>query len=213
MPEDELDRLLDSALATYADPGPDTGLEGRVLASLATAQERHTRRGFFVRTRTWLPWTMALPVATSLLVWIGMNRTPPAPLRSSEQPQETAKNVPKTTTQPDAGEKKHPAWAQPHPAGEKRSARLNPCAVKVNDDGPCRPEKREAAKIAPLPKLDIFPTPRPLTTEERVLVTVARDGSKAEREALVAPLARSNAPLDISALNVPPLAASGDGNN
>ena len=32
MPEkDDLDRLLDSALSTYADPGPESGLEERVL--------------------------------------------------------------------------------------------------------------------------------------------------------------------------------------
>lgn len=213
MPNNELDRLLDSALATYADPGPDTGLEGRVLASLTAAQERHKRRGFFLRTRTWLPWTIALPVAASLLVWIGMHRTPQAPLQSSEQPQEASKNAPVGTGPSEVSDEKYLTLAPGRQAGAKRSARLNPCRVKGNNDGPCSPGKREVAKTAPLPKLDVFPTPRPLTTEERILVTVARDGSKAEREALVTPPAQSDAPLDISALNVPPLAASGEGQN
>lgn len=213
MPDDELDRLLDSALATYADPGPDAGLEGRVLASLAIAQERRERRGFPVRTRTWLPWTIALPVAASLLVWIGMNTTPHAPLQSSEPPQETSKNAPMTTTQPDAGEEKHPSWAKPHSAGAKQSPQLKSCPIKAEDAGPCSSGRREVATIAPLPKLDMFPTPRPLTPEERVLVTVARDGSEAEREALVAPPPQSDVPLNIAALNIPPLAASGEGKN
>ncbi len=77
MPEnDELDLLLDSALATYADPGPNSGLEQRVLAGLEAARrsgEHHPRA--FAGTRRWLPWAIAVPVAASLLIlWLSSTR-------------------------------------------------------------------------------------------------------------------------------------------
>ena len=36
--KDDLDLLIDSALATYADPGPDSGLEDRLLVGLSAVR-------------------------------------------------------------------------------------------------------------------------------------------------------------------------------
>ena len=41
--KDDLDLLIDSALATYADPGPDSGLEDRVLVTLAAVRTETPR--------------------------------------------------------------------------------------------------------------------------------------------------------------------------
>ena len=71
MPDkDDLDLLLDSALSTYADPGPDAGLganfEQRVLARIAAAQTSPERKQ--APRRTWLPWAIALPLAAGLVL-------------------------------------------------------------------------------------------------------------------------------------------------
>ncbi len=214
MPDrDDLDTLLDSALATYADPGPDSGLEQQVLASLAAAQEPREPRRLFASTWSWLPWAIAAPLVASLLLWIALSRIPHVPSREAEQAQGTAAHAPITTTQPDAKHEKHPSAMKPEQAGAQRPARRKPCPFKAEGSGPCSAGAREVAKVAPLPKLDVFPTPRPLTGEEKALVTMVYGGSKAERDAVAAPPAQSDAPLDIAALNVPPLASSGEGKN
>src|SRR6185312_1147206 len=59
---DQLDRVLDSALATYADPGPDSGLEQRILGRIANEATPAPRR-------RWLAWSIALPVAAGLLIF------------------------------------------------------------------------------------------------------------------------------------------------
>ena len=41
---DELDILLDSALTTYADPGPDSGLDQRILTRISTEAAPAPRR-------------------------------------------------------------------------------------------------------------------------------------------------------------------------
>ncbi len=55
--KDELDSLLDAALVTYADPGPDSGLEQRILARISA--ENFAASAPAPRRR-WLPWGIAL---------------------------------------------------------------------------------------------------------------------------------------------------------
>ena len=43
MSDEPFDRLLDSALSSYADPGPDSGLEQRVLVRIAEGSRTQTR--------------------------------------------------------------------------------------------------------------------------------------------------------------------------
>src|SRR5271168_4583232 len=56
---DDLDPLLDAALATYADPAPAPGLTNRILASTTRLEHRpHPRR--------WMAW--AVPALAALLL-------------------------------------------------------------------------------------------------------------------------------------------------
>ena len=83
--KDDLDLLIDSALATYADPGPDSGLEDRVLVTLAAVRTNTSR----VRThwrRRWLPWAVAIPIAAGLLfLWLSPARHKPLPASDPQQ--------------------------------------------------------------------------------------------------------------------------------
>jgi hypothetical protein len=75
--KDELDLLLDSALSTYADPGPHSGLEERVVAALRGEGGRRVASA----PRRWV-WAVGIPIAASLLLWIAagrIKRTTPIP--------------------------------------------------------------------------------------------------------------------------------------
>lgn len=178
----KLDRLLDSALADYADPGPDSGLESRILSGIPTethATPRHRR----------LAWAIALPAAAILLLFIRISH--PWTHRTSTMPQQA--NVSHRST-PFIATVNHP---RPQVAQTRNSDAL------LQKDRPRH--KALAARPVPLPKLDLFPTPQPLTPQERALVDFASHASNSERESLIAAQQQANAPLQISAIQIKPL--------
>ncbi len=207
MPEnDELDLLLDAALSTYADPGPDSGLEQRVLAAIRMAGETEGAETVRTQRRHWLPWAIAVPLAAGMLIlWLSFGRVVHVP---STQPQlalhaNTPLNEPHTAEIPVPAHPEHPSAAKAHHEFAAVSARLKSCPFKTTD----------AANCAPLPKLDVFPTPIPPSAEERALVAVANTGPASQRQALIASQQHTDAPLSIAALNIPPLAVPGEGKN
>ena len=184
--KDDLDLLIDSALATYADPGPESGLEDRVLVTLAAVRTETPRERVRWRSR-WLPWAVALPIAAGLLfLWLSPRRDKPLP---ASEPQEA------------------------------RSAALRAIAPRANSSSGVRPEVPhrhavhvaqpttpvQTAQAAPLPKLDVFPTPQPLTAEERALVLVVTQTPLPAREALVEAQSLDDSPVRIAEIQIPPL--------
>ena len=189
---DDLDLLLDSALSTYSDPGPEAGLETRVLARV-TAQAAPAPR------RHWLPWALALPVAACLLLLVhsGPRITQPRATHSTGkalrlQEPDVATNrseqQPALQLAPRQGSKRAGFKAQPH------------FAVVV-------------AKAARLPKLDVFPTPQPLTPEEQALAFFAANAPEPERKSLLKAQEQADAPLRIAAIHIQPLESPAQGAN
>jgi hypothetical protein len=204
MPEkDKLDLLLDSALSTYADPAARPGLEERVLAALDEARRSRARAGVFTPRRRWLPWAIAVPVVVCLLVWLLIGKNAHAP---STQPAVAVQPNPPVSAPP---QKKLDRSNQP--AGAKARGDLAAVPARLKS----RPVTKHVSSIAggkdlaALPKLDVFPTPQPLTPEERALVVLAGSGPPSQREALIKSEQQPDAPLSIAALNIPPLAAPG----
>lgn len=187
---DELDRLLDSVLATYADPGPDSGLASRILSRLAAEAGPAPRR-------RWLPWVIALPAAAVLLLFILLSgpetnhrAVAPKQARVSQQP----------------------------PAAPQAANRPAPSAAPIRRAGTPlgKPRPRRAALAAhwaPLPKLDFFPTPQPLSPEEQALVEFAAHASKSDRESLLKAKEQADAPLRIAAIEIKPLEPPASGAN
>ncbi len=228
MPDkDELDVLLDSALASYADPGTEVGLERRVLAALEATRCGGERR-FFAKTRTWLPWAVGVPVAASLLFWMAISRLQYMPAAKTQQAYERERvQAPAihplaTTARADSHPTVHPSGAKAHRDIAVVAARLKSCPVTERDSAAriavtstsCMPGTRDVpgeAQVAmevPRPKLDVFPTPQPLTDEEQALAAAARSGFKAERDALAARSEPADTALGIAALDIPPLAVA-----
>ncbi len=220
MPEkDDLDRLLDSALATYADPGPESGLEERVLKTLQAERTAGERRRWFEAPRSrWLPWAVTVPIAVCLVVlWISIGRTVRAPSTQQQiaalpdRSQKPSLTVQKTT-QPTAV-KGGPAGAKARSNSAEESARLNSCPVTKPEfsDAPAQPGKPcvDVAQGTPRPKLDVFPTPQPMTSEERALGVIAKQTPLPLRKAL-AEAQQDDSPVHLAAIHNPPLLESPD---
>jgi len=190
MPErDDLNSVLDSALMTYGDPGADSGLSERVLARVAAEAAP-------APLRRWLPWAIALPVAACLLIlvmsWPKISHSPDTHFTGATQASEpaTARPVPQPALQPAHTRR-----------GELAARKSRPQSVAI------------AAKSATLPKLDIFPTPQPLTPGEQGLVAFATQASESERLALLEAQKIKDEPLHIAAIHIPPIEPSErDGN-
>src|SRR5688572_29212603 len=133
--DEEQDRILDSALATYSAPDPRPGLEKRVVAKLLWQSPRHA----------WPRWAVAVPMLAGMLAIVAYWIRPAAPHASA--PQRVAQSALPT---------KHIVQARPATAVAK--------AVRPRGASASRPG---------LPKASAFPSPSPLTAEERALVRLA----------------------------------------
>jgi hypothetical protein len=184
--KDDLDLLIDSALSTYADPGRDSGLEDRVLVTLAPVRTAtpSVRGGW---RRRWLPWAVALPIAAGLLIlWLSPRGDKPLP---ASEPQEARSAAPKAIA--------------PHANSSSEVRREVPHRHAVRTTQPASPV--QTAQAALLPKRDVFPTPQPLTAEERALVLVVTQTPLPAREALVEAQSLDDSPVRIAEIHIPPL--------
>ena len=129
---DELDQLIDSAMAEYADAEPLAGLEERVLERVRL--ERAGKRSFW-------RWSIAVVAVAAALLVILVPRPQQVDVRR------TARSAEVREGPPPAANHATPPRARPQTS---RS-----------------PQHR-------MPKRDQFPTPAPLTAEERALLHLAR---------------------------------------
>jgi hypothetical protein len=163
----DLDHTLDAALANYAAVEPRAGLEERILANLRAEPAR-------VSERVW--WQLPLAIGATAIVVLAVGLV----LRSGRHPQPSVKNPPAVTT---------PATKQP----DTQAATHNPDAVRLARDQATRHQpthatvqhsaRSETVAAAP-PRLDQFPSPRPLSEQEKLLASYI--AQEPQRAALVA---------------------------
>ena len=139
---DELDRVLDAALAKYTAVEPRTGLEERVLANLRSAAP--------LANGAWWRWSLAVAAAAVLLIAITLAWRSRAPSRPA------IANHPTSTEHRNAAPEKdvaqHDTNAIPRPRIARRTHALGSASV-----------------VAAVPKLDQFPSPHPLSEQEQIL--------------------------------------------
>jgi hypothetical protein len=140
---DQLDRMLDATLAKYTAVEPRAGLEERVLANLRVEQAQ-------VTSHPWWRWS-AVAAAAILVVAIMLTWR--------------------------AGRSSHPATAN-HPAVTAPSANEPEIQVVLNSGTSQAPRPAQGINshrshpssfIAATPKLDVFPSPQPLSEQEQIL--------------------------------------------
>jgi len=136
----------------------------------------------------WLPWATALPAAACLLLFVLiMSQQHREPNQITHAPNKPAIHVGSVA----------PA------ATPVRSAKTRASSS--------RSSLRADSNVL-LPKLDVFPAPQPLTREEQALVAYAARAPKPQLQALIAVQQRPEAPLNITAIQIPPLEDPNDGN-
>jgi len=152
-----LDRDLDAALAKYAAVEPRPGLEDRILANLRTEQTR-------VAERTWWRWGLAGVLAAAVAI---------VELALAWRSGKLGPVVQTPTTQ------QRPIEA-PAPAVET-------FAHDKVQHAPVQRRGRRAASIevtAANPKLEVFPSPQPMSEQERLLTNYVAQHS--DRAAVIA---------------------------
>jgi hypothetical protein len=145
----KLDRALDAALVGYTAVDPRPGIEERILANLYAAHERATQH-------SWWRWPAAAALAAVIvlaasLAWRTGKPVQKITTQSSPAPVQADKHV---GTQ--VADNSEPNSPRPHDASTGR--RLQPHAVSY-----------PATVVAPALKLDQFPSPQPLSEQEKIL--------------------------------------------
>lgn len=153
---ERLDEWLDKALQQYGNAEPRIGLEYRILANI----EATGKRALFGYPYGWL---LAATSAAALLIgiWGGIWHRPPAALKR-EPTQQIAGNVGK-----EVGPTKTPA-ARPRHTGTKLPPQRQTHVARN-------------AGLTRDPRLDQFPSPRPLSEQEVILTKYAERFPKEAR--------------------------------
>jgi hypothetical protein len=152
--QDELDRTLDAALAKYAAVEPRAGLEDRILSNLRAERSR-------VPVHPWLRWSVAVTLAAVVVVavalaWRSSKPTHPV-VRLHPSPTPQSAQVPATQVASNGAGK-------PMRGNQAHSQKLvAPQSSRVHR---AQPEVVASAS----PRLDQFPSPRPLSEQEKILL-------------------------------------------
>jgi hypothetical protein len=146
---DRLDRDLDAALAKYAAVGPRPSLEERVLANLKAERAK-------VLSHAWWRWSVAFAmtaVVVAALVVGWKSETSRPVVVNHPTPSAPSQNESRTNVAANRGAK------QVRPQG-----RVPKRATPIHSSQP-------ALVATANPKLDQFPSPQPLTEQEKILAS------------------------------------------
>ena len=196
--EENLDRILESSLSRYGDPGADSGLAERILARMSSearvSSEQSSNRSAPRWRSRFVLWA-ALPAAACLLLTLFLLKSagPGAHQQSTRSPQPSSTSSGSETP-----------VANITPAQQSR-----PTARHHSQP---RPTMAAALAAAP-PKLDVFPLPQPLSPEERALYAFATQVPEKQRQAILDAQKNVDAPLNIASIHIQPLEISETGKN
>ncbi len=188
----EIELLIDSALGNYVAPA--SGLEDRILRALVPARAGGAgfalQRRFTNRTRA-AGFALLSAAAAVLIAWVLLPRT-----------EHRLNDI------------SHADGRRPVHAGTTGKTGAETAHVRTGRSVRSWVAKTTAAQsnsIASLPKLDVFPTPQPVTAEERALAVAATKAPGPLRQALVEAQSQVDAPLHIAAIVIPPLEPPDEG--
>ena len=178
-PNEHLDNILDEALSEYRDAGPLAGLEDRVL------QRIHEQKA--IRQTRGLRWAIAFGCAAALAfaVWLGLERR--APQTTPPSAVATTGSVPPAPVQaPSVADTGANTSDRPKSARHIASAIAQPAHL---------------AHVMPA----VFPSPTPLTAEERTFMAALH------RDPLAMPAASdADTAITIAKIEIKPLSIGGE---
>jgi hypothetical protein len=164
----KLDRALDAALAKYTAVEPQAGLEDRILAGVRAEQAQLAHHHWLNnwRSNSWR-WVWAVAAAAVVIVAIGLVSRPAK--RLQQLGQTTAIKAPR---QPEVQS------PQTHAAAIQSAANMSVASSQPRRTSSQRNPPREAratqtgdiGTVAANPRLEQFPSPRPLSEQEKMLL-------------------------------------------
>ncbi len=149
-PNDKLDQWLDQALDQYSKVELRAGLEMRVMASVAAERERRAKQ------RIWAWSFAAASVCAAIVIVLCLGG---AARREYSQSAEQRSQSVKAVTR------------EPEPSTSSR-ARHQEAEVQIAKHAPRRTRRSRVELVSKaLPKADQFPSPRPLSEQEKLLLS------------------------------------------
>jgi hypothetical protein len=143
----QIDDMLDSLLANYSSAEPRPGLETRILANLREAEEKKASQGWWNFRWVWAGAVAAAIIVAAVLI-NGRHRVEP----STHAILKTSPSVPQPEIQAHA------------PAVRNETVRIRPRKSLA----PTRPQN---AALALSERPAVFPTPTPLSEQEKLLLS------------------------------------------
>ena len=154
----EIDEMLDSLLANYSSAAPRPGLETRILANLilanpCDAESRESWRGWWNLKWVWAGAVLAAAIVAGVLIGVKRHAAPPRTVVQTVQPAVQQPVVQQPTVESSVA----PKVGGP-PAIHHRHKTL----------APAQPQN---ATLAWSQRPAVFPTPTPLSEQERLLLS------------------------------------------
>jgi hypothetical protein len=182
MPSDrELDHLIEAALTSYSATEAHPGLEQRILANALTESPRRSRFSW--------AWALAVPTAACLVILLFFAGRHTSHRNTLEA---TATAAPETAT---ASPRQTPV-TDSFPSPRKRSI-------------PHKASAQPSMVSQTLPKEEVFPSPSPLTAEERAAIALVRDPAPMPQQTDT-PTRVEITPIHIAELQIKPIAHPDD---
>jgi hypothetical protein len=157
--ETELDRALDAALAKYARVEPRAGLEDRILSNLRAEPAR-------AHDRSW--WLLGFAIAAAAVVLVAIGLVSRSAKHSQPLVQRPTITAPQNVQAQSSPAKTASALLPAN--GSIARAQPHPQPSKLDLAPPKDTEPDGAETVADNPKLDKFPSPRPLSEQEKLLL-------------------------------------------
>src|SRR6202165_896772 len=145
---DALDRELDAALARYGAAEPRARLVRRVLTNLEAGREK-------IASRTWCRWPVTVALAAAVTISVGVSLT----WRSAKT--SPVVSVDRRPTRVQSGGQDGPRLA-----GNVRNSPPLIASARRNQTNRAR---RRQPTVAAGPKLEQFPSPQPMSEQEKIL--------------------------------------------
>ena len=165
--EQGVDRELDMVLAKYASIEPRVGLEQRILANLRAERQP------VLKLWSWRRTAVAAVLLVTLATVLSWRSGKPGPSPTVRRPRMTASSIPQNDqSSASAGAEKNDS--RPSTVFDRPAVRRAQPAVVVS------------AAVAVQPKLEQFPSPRPLSEQEQILANYVAEYP--ETAALIAQL-------------------------
>jgi hypothetical protein len=179
--DDGVDELIDAALRSYAEPGKMADARVAAVRILARVEFAESRKRFWM-------WAVMVPAVACLLMVILV-----------------------ATWRMRGSRVQEIAWVPKAPGSvartESRGIRGGETVAELPNPGRAKNGRDQNGAPGVLPKLDVFPTPRPLTAEERGLVAFASQASPEVKMQAVEAEKHVGDPIVIAELKIAPLAS------